>query len=73
MNGDKPTFEERMQAIAETLDLVAHMQLKTEKELGALTRSVRSLVRTGQMIIAGHELRLRDLENHNGGEQDKED
>lgn len=72
MNGDKPTFEERMQAIAETLDLVSRMQLKTEKELAALTRSVRSLVRTGQMIIAGHELRLRDLENHNDEEPESE-
>lgn len=32
-----------MKAIAETLNLVSRMQLKTEKELAALTRSVRNL------------------------------
>lgn len=41
----KLTFEELMEAIRQTQELTSRMQLKAEKELGALIRSVRNLVR----------------------------
>ena len=44
----KPTFEERMHAIAETLDLVSRMQLKTEKEIDRLGRYIRLIVKRSQ-------------------------
>ena len=59
----KPTIDERLEAITHTLELVAAMQLKTEKQLKRLGRYVR-------IITIDHERRLLALE---GDDDDDEE
>lgn len=62
-------IDERLEALTHSVELIAHMQLKTERELKKLSRTFRGFMRTAQMILLDHEERLRDLE----GEGDDED
>jgi hypothetical protein len=58
----KPSIDERLEAIVQTLGLVANMQLKTEKEIKRLGRYVR-------IIVRDHEERLAALEDDDDQEQ----
>lgn len=55
-DGKKRTIDERLEALAQTVELMAGMQLKTEKELRRLSRVVR-------IIVIDHESRLLALED----------
>jgi hypothetical protein len=56
------TIDERLEALTHSVELLASMQMKTEKEIKTLGRYVR-------MIVIDHELRLLKLE---GGLDDKD-
>jgi hypothetical protein len=67
----RPTIDERLQAVVETLELVAAMQRDHEKQLAASDE--RWDQRTAQWdarfdklltIVESHERRLSDLEGH---------
>ena len=55
------TIDERLEALTQSVELIAQMQLKTEKEIRRLGRYVR-------IIVIDHEQRLAALE----GEEDNE-
>lgn len=54
-NGKKRTIDERLDALAQSVELLAHMQQKTEKEIAKLGRLIR-------IIVVDHETRLLRLE-----------
>jgi len=54
------TIDERLEALTHSLELVAQMQLKTEKEIRELGRYVRA-------IVLDHEARLLVLEEEDKG------
>jgi len=51
----KPSFEARLEAIRQTLELVAAMQLVTERELSQLSKLSKT-------VLTSHEARLLRLE-----------
>lgn len=51
----KPTIEQRLEAITQTLEVVAGMQLTTEKELTHLAKLSR-------IVMTSHEARIKKLE-----------
>jgi predicted component of type VI protein secretion system len=55
------TIDERLDALTHALELVAQMQLKTEKELHTLGRYIRA-------IVLDHEARLLVIEGDDKGE-----
>ena len=55
MSEEKPTIEQRLEAVVHTLELVSAMQLKTEKEIKRLGRFLR-------VMAVDHEARLLALE-----------
>jgi hypothetical protein len=55
------TIDERLEALTHSVELVAQMQLKTEKEIHRLGRYVRA-------IVLNHEARLLALEGDNKDE-----
>jgi hypothetical protein len=69
---ESPNFEQRMNAIRDTLELVAGMQLASEKRIDAIDKRIEKLLqaleRDGEHINAlariaeSHEHRLSDLE-----------
>lgn len=56
------TIEERLEALTHSVELIAQMQIKTEKEIRRLGKYVR-------MIVLDHEARLIALE---GNEEEDE-
>jgi uncharacterized protein (DUF1330 family) len=56
------TIDERLQALTHSVELIAQVQLKTEKEIRQLVRYVRT-------IVLDHEARLLVLE---GDDKDKD-
>jgi hypothetical protein len=54
-NGKKRTIDERLDALAQSVELIAAMQIKTEKQIRSLGRLVR-------LIVLDHESRLIALE-----------
>lgn len=62
-NPNPPNIDQRLEALTQSVELIAKMQLKTEKELRRLGRLVRT-------IILDHEARLLTLE---GREPDDEE
>jgi len=57
----KPTIDQRLEAIAQSVELLAGMQIKTEKSINRLGRYIR-------VIVRDHEERLAALE----GDEDDE-
>ena len=55
------TIDERLEALTHSLELVAQMQLKTEKEIHTLGRYIRA-------IVLDHEARLLVMEGEDKGE-----
>lgn len=55
------TIDERLEALTHALELVAQMQLKTEKEIHTLGRYIRA-------IVLDHEARLLVMEGEDQGE-----
>jgi hypothetical protein len=55
-------IDERLEALTQTVGLVAQMQLKTEKEIRRLGRYVR-------VIVVDHKRRLAALEGDNEDDQ----
>jgi hypothetical protein len=51
----KPTVDERLEAIAQSVELLAGMQIKTEAELDRMARLARA-------ILGDHNKRLKKLE-----------
>lgn len=64
-NPPTPNLEQRLEALAQSVELIAKMQLKTEKEIRRLGRLVR-------VIILDHEARLLTLEGHEPDDDDDE-
>ena len=64
MSEEKPkkTIDERLEALAQSVELLAAMQIKTEKEIRRLGRYVR-------VIVLDHEARLLALESDDGDEE----
>lgn len=56
------TIDERLEALTQTVELLARMQIKTEKEIRRLGRYIR-------VIVIEHEARILALE----GDDDEED
>jgi len=76
-NGRKRTTDERLdallarhEALAQTVELIAGMQVKVEKEQLRTGRQLRSLGRLVRLIVLDHESRLLALE---GGEDEEDD
>jgi hypothetical protein len=72
------TIEGRLEALAQTVAILGQMQIKTEKSLGALEKSVEALakenrrfVRFARGILADHETRLLKLEAEEDEDEDK--
>jgi hypothetical protein len=63
------TIDERLQALAQSVELIASMQQTTEKEQLKTGRQIRSLARLVRLIVIDHESRLVALE---GGEDEDE-
>jgi hypothetical protein len=55
------TIDERLEALTHSVELIAQMQLKTEKEIRKLGRYVRA-------IVLDHEARLLALEDEDKDE-----
>jgi hypothetical protein len=68
-NGSKRTIDERLDALAQSVELIAGMQLKVEKEQLKTGRQLRSLGRLVRLIVIDHESRLLALE----GKEDEDD
>ncbi len=60
------TIDERLEALTHSVELIAAMQLKTEKELRRLSKYVR-------IIAHDHEARLQALEGEDEDEKDEQD
>jgi hypothetical protein len=60
----------RHEALAQSVELIAGMQLKVEKEQLKTGRQLRSLGRLVRAIVLDHEARLTTLE---AGEEDEDD
>ena len=60
---NQPNIDQRLEALTHSVELIAKMQLKTEKEIKRLGRYVR-------MIVLDHEARLLALE---GGQEDEDE
>jgi hypothetical protein len=63
------TIDERLEALAQTVELLGHMQIQTEKTVGALAEAhaetekvVGRLGRYAILIARDHEARLSALE-----------
>jgi len=74
------TIDERLEALTQTVELMAHMQLETEKKFGvaiatiaeAQARTEKTVNRMGRyaMLIArDHESRLAALEDENDSDE----
>jgi hypothetical protein len=61
-NGKKRTIDERLDALAQSVELIASMQLQTEKEQIKTGKQIRSLGRLVRLIVLDHEARLLALE-----------
>lgn len=66
----KPTIDERLEALTQSVELLAQMQKQTEKEHKKTTKEIRQLVRLVRVIVLDHEARLLTLE---GREDEAED
>ena len=62
-NPTPPNIDQRLEALVQSVELIAKMQVKTEKEIRRLGRFVR-------MIVLDRESRLLALE---GGDEDGEE
>ena len=65
----KPTIDERLDAITETLELVAGMQLTNEKAITSLAKAIERteknldrLERLTKVMLISHEARIKKLE-----------
>jgi hypothetical protein len=58
----KPTIEERLEAIVETLELVAAMQLSNEKEIEQTQKDLSHLTKLSRIVMTSHEARIKSLE-----------
>jgi len=58
----KRTIDERLDALAESLELLTGMHRATERELRRFSRLAR-------LILINHEERLRDLEGPDDGDE----
>jgi hypothetical protein len=56
------TVEGRLEALTQSLELVASMQLKTEQEIAKTQVQIRRLGRYVRAIVVDHEQRLAALE-----------
>ncbi len=56
------TIDERLEALTHSVELIAQMQIKTEKEIRQLGRYVR-------VIVLDHEARLLELEKTDGEDE----
>ena len=62
-NGKKRTIDERLDALAQSVELIAAMQQTTEKAQIQTGRQIRSLGRLVRTIVLDHEARLVALES----------
>jgi hypothetical protein len=60
-----PNIDQRLEALAHSVELIARMQAKTEREIRRLGRFVR-------MIVLDDEARLLALEGKDADEEDDE-
>jgi hypothetical protein len=63
------TIDERLDALTQSVELIAAMQKTTEKEQAETGKQIRSLARLVRLIVIDHEARLVALE----GEEDDEE
>jgi hypothetical protein len=68
-NGKKRTIDERLDALTQSVELIAAMQQTTEKQQIKTGKQIRSLARLVRLIIVDHEARIVALEN----EEDEEE
>jgi F0F1-type ATP synthase gamma subunit len=62
MAAKKPTIEQRLEAIAETLEIVAAMQLASEKRMDAALKRMDRFEAFTFVNLVGHNKRLKKLE-----------
>jgi hypothetical protein len=65
----KPTIEQRLEAITQTLEIVAGMQLAIEKEqaitsknLAITAKNLSHLTALSKIVMTSHEARIKSLE-----------
>ena len=68
-NGKKRTIDERLDALTQSVEMIAAMQQTTEKQQIKTGKQIRSLARLVRLIIVDHEARIVALEN----EEDEEE
>jgi hypothetical protein len=67
-NGTRKTIDERLEALMQSVELLADMQIKTEAEQAKTTKELRRLARMVRVIVIDHEARL-NLEGIDGEEE----
>lgn len=60
---EKRSVDQILEAVALQLEQQGRMHVAIQKDLNSLIRTARQFVRSGQVIIAEQEIRLRDLED----------
>lgn len=63
------TIDERLEALTQSVELIAGMQKVTEAEQKKTAREIRKLARLVRVIVVDHEARLLDLE----GDEDEDE
>ena len=59
------TIDERLEALAQTLELTALMQQATEKALAEFTKQTDRFEEFAKLVLSNHEERLRRVEEGN--------
>jgi replicative DNA helicase len=67
-NGTRQTIDERLEALMQSVEMLAEMQIKTEAEQAKTTKELRRLARMVRVIVIDHEARL-NLEGIDGEEE----
>jgi hypothetical protein len=55
-------MSERLDAVTQSLELVAHMQLATDRQIEKIERQIERFVTFAQAIIERHDKRITKLE-----------
>ncbi len=62
-----PNIDQRLEALTHSVELIAKMQLQTEKELRRLGKYIRGIAQ----ISLDHEARIRSMEGRNDEDDDE--
>lgn len=67
------TIDERLEALTQSVELMAQMQKKTEENVNSLAKSTKRIERVGLLFAAEFHLRLQKLEDEIEREDDSKE